>query len=155
MARAVYKHVGSFRKANRISAIGSQAHPRTGGAKEGRGAQFFRAMKLESTGVWPNKASGGWGANTPVHSSPTTKGSRSQAHQKGIAGSRVWISDQTRKGWSRDGLPGLRFSHITFRYLCDLPLSDMAAFCPGLLLNGGGMSVGPLGELHGNICDSL
>lgn len=36
MARAVYKHVDSFRKANRISTVGSQAHPRTGGAKEGR-----------------------------------------------------------------------------------------------------------------------
>lgn len=67
MARAVYKHVGSFRKANRISTLGSQAQPRTGGAKEGRGAEFSRAVKLESMGgVWPNKASGGWGTNSPT-----------------------------------------------------------------------------------------
>lgn len=36
-AKTVYKHVGSFKKANEISTVGSQAHPRTGGAKEGRG----------------------------------------------------------------------------------------------------------------------
>lgn len=82
--KAVYKHVGSFRKANRISTLGSQAQPRTGGAKEGRGAEFSRAVKLESMGgVWLNKASGGWGTNSPVQSSPTTKGPKSQAHQKG------------------------------------------------------------------------
>lgn len=71
MAKAVYKHVGSFGKANRISTIGSQAHPRTGGAKEERGAEFSRAMKLESTGgVWPKKARGGWSTNALVHSFP-------------------------------------------------------------------------------------
>lgn len=88
-------------KAGRISTVGSQSHPRTGGAEEGRGEEFSGATKLASTGaVWPNRQ-WGWCTDTPVHSSPTTKGPRSQAHQKGRAESQVSISNQTRKGWSR------------------------------------------------------
>lgn len=50
MAGTVYKHVGSFRKANRIGTVGSQAHPRAGGAKEGR-KKGYRVPQSSEIGV--------------------------------------------------------------------------------------------------------